>query len=309
MNKISFLIYSFLLIVCVLKPQQINAQAPQKFSYQAVLRNINNTLISSTPVSMKISVLQGTSNGLPVYVETQNVISNANGLVTLEIGAGTVVSGTFTAINWATGPYFIKTETDPNGGSVYSITGTRQLISVPYALYSANAAAGSFTHHIGEAFGGGIIFHLWKDSQGIEHGLIVDIFELSASQIWSNVLGLIGIQAQSNWNGVGNSNAIVGQIGHTNSAAQACLNSTNSNQSDWYLPAIDELSLLIHARFDVNKTLSTIAAATSLPIIGTYWSSTEYDQVYAFLFFNSGLANYNYSKSQSSSGVRAVRSF
>jgi len=309
MKKISFLIYSFFLIVCVLNPQQINAQAPQKFSYQAVLRNINNTLISSTPVSMKISVLQGTSNGLPVYVETQNVISNANGLVTLEIGTGTVVSGTFTAINWATGPYFIKTETDPNGGSVYSITGTRQLISVPYALYSANAAAGGFTHHIGEAFGGGIIFHLWKDSQGIEHGLIVDIFELSASQIWSNVLGLIGIQAQSNWNGLGNSNAIVGQIGHINSAAQACLNSTNSNQSDWYLPAIDELSLLIHARFDVNKTLSTIAGATSLPIIGTYWSSTEYDQVYAFLFFNSGLANYNYSKSQSSSGVRAVRSF
>jgi len=309
MKKISFLIYSFFLIVCVFNPQQINAQAPQKFSYQAVLRNINNTLISSTPVSMKISVLQGTSNGLPVYVETQNVISNANGLVTLEIGTGTVVSGTFTAINWATGPYFIKTETDPNGGSVYSITGTRQLISVPYALYSANAAAGGFTHHIGEAFGGGIIFHLWKDSQGIEHGLIVDIFELSASQIWSNVLGLIGIQAQSNWNGLGNSNAIVGQIGHTNSAAQACLNSTNSNQSDWYLPAIDELSLLIHARFDVNKTLSTIAGATSLPIIGTYWSSTEYDQVYAFLFFNSGLANYNYSKSQSSSGVRAVRSF
>lgn len=309
MKKISFLIYSFFLIVCVLNPQQINAQAPQKFSYQAVLRNINNTLISSTPVSMKISVLQGTSNGLAVYVETQNVISNANGLVTLEIGAGTVVSGTFTAINWATGPYFIKTETDPNGGSVYSITGTRQLISVPYALYSANAAAGSFNHHIGEAFGGGVIFHLWKDAQGNEHGLIVDIYELSVAQIWSNIAGLIGIQAQSNWNGLGNSTAIIGQIGHINSAAAACLNSTNSNQSDWYLPAIDELSLLCHARFNINKTLSTIAGATALPINGNYWSSTEYDQSNAFLFFHVGLANSNFSKNQSSSGVRAVRSF
>lgn len=309
MKKTSFLICILNLIVNAILPHQIYAQAPQKFSYQAVLRNSNNTLISSTPVSMKISVLQGTANGLPVYVETQNVISNANGLVTLEIGTGTVVSGTFNAINWATGPYFIKTETDPNGGSVYSITGTRQLISVPYALYSANAASGSFTHHIGKAFGGGIIFHLWKDAQGIEHGLIVDIFELSASQIWSNVLSLIGIQAQSNWNGLGNSNAIVGQIGHSNSAAATCLNSTNSNQNDWYLPAIDELSLLTHARFDVNKTLSTIAGAASLPVDGKYWSSTEYGQVQAFLWFHNGLANYNFSKDQSSAGVRAIRAF
>ena len=64
-------------------------------------------------------------------------------MVSLEIGSGTVVLGTFASIIWATGPYFIKTETDPAGGTNYSITGTSQLMSVPYALFSANGPTGA----------------------------------------------------------------------------------------------------------------------------------------------------------------------
>lgn len=112
------------------------AQAPQKMSYQAVIRNNSNALITSTAVGMQISILQGSATGTNVYTETQTPTSNANGLVTLEIGAGTVVSGSFATINWASGLYFIKTETDPSGGTTYSITGTSQLLSVPYALYA-----------------------------------------------------------------------------------------------------------------------------------------------------------------------------
>lgn len=114
------------------------AQAPQKMSYQAVIRNSSNALIRSTPVGMRISVLQGSSTGTAVYIETQRPSTNTNGLVSLEIGTGTVISGTFAAINWAAGPYFIKTETDPTGGTVYTIAGTSELLSVPYALYAAN---------------------------------------------------------------------------------------------------------------------------------------------------------------------------
>jgi uncharacterized protein (TIGR02145 family) len=87
---------------------------------------------------MQISILQTSSSGTAVYVETQTPITNANGLASIEIGGGTLVSGNFASINWANGPYFIKTETDPNGGTSYSITGTSQLLSVPYALFSAN---------------------------------------------------------------------------------------------------------------------------------------------------------------------------
>ena len=115
----------------------LNAQAPQKMSYQAVIRNSSSALVTSTTVGMKISVLQGTSAGTAVYVETQTPTTNTNGLVSLEIGTGTVVTGTFSSINWANGPYFIKTETDPTGGINYTIAGTNQLMSVPYALFSA----------------------------------------------------------------------------------------------------------------------------------------------------------------------------
>ncbi len=117
----------------------IYAQCPQKMSYQAVIRNSSNALVTSAPVGMKISILQGTTTGTPVYVETQIPHTNSNGLATLEIGGGTIVSGTFTGINWGAGPYFIKTETDPLGGTSYTITGTSQLLSVPYALYAVKA--------------------------------------------------------------------------------------------------------------------------------------------------------------------------
>ena len=93
------------------------SQAPQKMSYQAVIRNSSNALVISTPVGMQISILQGSSSGTAVYVETQTPSTNANGLVSLEIGTGTVIAGTFATINWATGPYFIKTETDLTGGT------------------------------------------------------------------------------------------------------------------------------------------------------------------------------------------------
>jgi hypothetical protein len=114
------------------------AQSPEKMSYQAVVRDGSNSLVTTSVVGMQISILQGSTSGSTIYVETQTPTSNANGLVSLEIGSGTIVSGTFSTIDWANGPYFIKTETDPNGGTNYTITGTSQLLSVPYALHAKN---------------------------------------------------------------------------------------------------------------------------------------------------------------------------
>ena len=110
------------------------AQVPQKFSYQSVIRNSGNQLIANQTVGIKISVLQGSANGTVVYAETHSPTTTANGLANIEIGGGNVLSGNFANINWSNGPYFIKTETDVNGGNNYSISATQQLLSVPYAF-------------------------------------------------------------------------------------------------------------------------------------------------------------------------------
>ena len=110
------------------------AQAPSKMSYQAVVRDAADVLVTNQAVGMQVSILQGSFTGTPVYVETHSPSTNINGLVSIEIGSGTVVSGIFNNIDWGNGPFFIKTETDPTGGTSYTITGTSQLLSVPYAL-------------------------------------------------------------------------------------------------------------------------------------------------------------------------------
>ncbi len=135
-----------LFTLCVILTMTVSAtaQAPLKMSYQAVVRNTGGVLQANQIVGMKISILQGSATGTPVYVETQTTTTNANGLATIEIGGGTIVTGTFTGINWASGAYYIKTETDPTGGTGYTITGTSQILSVPYALYAKTAKTANF---------------------------------------------------------------------------------------------------------------------------------------------------------------------
>jgi formylglycine-generating enzyme required for sulfatase activity len=131
------------------------AQAPQKFSYQSVIRNAGNQLVANQNVGIKISILQGNATGSAVYAETHSPLTNANGLASLEIGGGTVLSGNFANINWANGPFFVKAETDLNGGSNYTIFNTSQLLSVPYALYanttSSSVSSSGDTLYIGNA--------------------------------------------------------------------------------------------------------------------------------------------------------------
>ena len=132
----------FTLTAAILISALIFSQSPDKFSYQAVVRNSAGELVKSKDVGFKISVLQGSAGGTAVYVETHTVATNTNGLATLEIGGGSVLSGTFANIDWSAGPYYIKTEADPAGGGSFTITGTSELLSVPYALYAKNAGNG-----------------------------------------------------------------------------------------------------------------------------------------------------------------------
>ena len=173
-----------------------------------------------------------------------------------------------------------------------------------------------YTYEIGQyvASRGGVIFHRYKDGTN-ENYLVVAITNISASSFWSNIDSIaIGITAQSTWDGLSNSNAIVAQAGFLSGAAQGCLAYSVGAIDDWYLPAIDELSLLWQNRFNVNRTLSgassasTITGATQIGY-NNYWSSTEYDASFAWYFrFGSGDAIMGGNKN-ATYYVRAVRKF
>ncbi len=136
MKSITTIVSLLLMGVMVLLATVLQAQAPEKMSYQAVIRDGFNMLVINETVGIQISILQGSVGGSAVFVETHMAMTNDNGLVSLEIGAGNFVLGEFGTIEWGEGPCFIKTETDPTGGTNYTITGTSQLLSVPYALHA-----------------------------------------------------------------------------------------------------------------------------------------------------------------------------
>ncbi len=112
------------------------SQSPQAFKYQAVARDGSGNILANQSVSVKISILQGTPTGSIAYSETHNVSTDPHGLINLDIGKGTPVSGTFSGINWGNDAFFMKIEMDPAGGTSYQALGTSQMLSVPYALHA-----------------------------------------------------------------------------------------------------------------------------------------------------------------------------
>ena len=286
------------------------AQSPQKMSYQAIIRNVNNNIVINHSISIRISIMNGTN---PVYVETQTPTTNASGLINIEIGGGTFVSGVaFASIDWSAASYSLKTETDPTGGTDYAaIVGTSPLLSVPYALY-AKTSGSVVAHYPGERYGGGVVF--WVDGTG-QHGLICSMIDLSTSQVWSNITSTAtGATAQSDWDGNNNSTAITTQSGHTNSAAKLCLDYTNADYgtgvySDWYLPSRGELNDLWNNLKAVQKALDSDSNAATIAIAReNYWSSSESenDRAYSFYFQEGDMGDQS---KDFTNYVRAVRAF
>jgi hypothetical protein len=260
--------------------------------------------------------LQGSTSGTAVYIESHTVTTNENGLASIEIGGGTIISGSFTSIDWATGSYFIKTETDVTGSTNYTIVATSQLLSVPYALHAktAESLTGSSTggHYVGELYGGGIVFYV--DHTG-EHGLIISINDINIGigSVWSNI-DSIAIGGLSIWDGETNTNAIVTQANHTTSAAQLCLDYSNDGYDDWYLPAALELKYFWDNMYVVQKTIDLNEGTICTFYEGvTYWTSSEFVDSYdnkgfgiSFTMPSQSMGEYyKYNKRK----VRAIRKF
>ena len=138
-----------LILILIVTSLSAKAQAPDKISYQAIVRNTSDQILINQNIGIQISLLQGSINGNAIYIETQNPTTNNNGLLSIEIGTGNNTTGSFNTIDWGNNLYFIKTEIDPTGGSNYTITGISQLMSVPYALY-AKTSGSSTPGPIGE---------------------------------------------------------------------------------------------------------------------------------------------------------------
>jgi len=365
----------FTILVAALLTASVFAQSPEKMSYQAVIRDASNNLVANQTVGMQISILQNSAGGSSVYVETQTPTTNDNGLVSIEIGG---VTG-FDTINWANGLYFIKTEIDPTGGSTYTIIGTSQLMSVPYALHAKTAenitgtvvytetdpvfgasiangittldtanwnnhtidtdthidstgiatlgfvagthtidtdtqldstdianmgyvagAGSSFTDnfYLGQDTLGGIVYYIYKDATGTQHGLIVNKNEIYAT--WQIPPGTL-TNADRTDDGLYNTT----QMTDTDSDPEIYVTGLGTG---WYLPSIDELALLYYNRFLANKALRT-GDFTLLSATTSYWSSTEESTYLAYSFsFETGTASATIAKNAAFL-VRAVRAF
>lgn len=199
------------------------SQVPQKISYQAVIRSNSNALLRNRPISMRISIIQSSPSGTPVYEEIHTTSTNSNGLVSIEIGGGTVINGNFTAIAWRDGEYYIKTETDTAGGNNYSITGVAQILSVPYALYAQNSETGwSVNGNSGTVDG----HHYIGTNDNIPINMRVN--NQKAGRINSNGQTILGYQAGNN-NTAANSTFIGSQAGYSNTTGD--FNTVTGNQA------------------------------------------------------------------------------
>jgi hypothetical protein len=114
-------------------------QAPSSFSYQSILRDNQGSVLVNTSVVFRISIISGSENGTSVYSELHSAITNENGLVSLELGNGDIMFGSFNTIDWSTGNYFVRVEVDYNLDSAYDLDYTTKLNSVPFAMYAQSA--------------------------------------------------------------------------------------------------------------------------------------------------------------------------
>ncbi|MBU6274892.1 MAG: hypothetical protein KGP34_08230, partial [Bacteroidetes bacterium] len=117
---------------------------PLRFNHQAVVRDLSGQVVAGQAIRLRVSLVQGVGiAATDRYVEIHQVVTNANGLFTLEVGGGSVVSGRMDSVEWALGQVYLRTEVDPTGGTNYLLSSNRELLSVPYALYAQQAQSAS----------------------------------------------------------------------------------------------------------------------------------------------------------------------
>jgi hypothetical protein len=280
MRSVFILLVSFGLII-----PHVYGQSPDQFSYQAVVRDGDNNLITNQEVGKRISIIQGDIDDPAIYVELHQVVSNSNGLVTLAIGAGDVELGDFSEIDWAEGPFYLGIETDLDGGTNYTISSTTELLSVPFALHATTAErllgapptpGDESPFYLGQDTLGGIVFEIYDDRDGNEVAMLISIDRFEGA--WQeDPFEFVG--ANSTWNGQFNTDSM------SNSPIKDWVESNFSEE--WYIPSIEELDVFWGTKFFVNRGLFE-NGHTEIPMNESLWSSTERTLTTAMVYFFSG---------------------
>lgn len=145
LNLNQIIMKSFFTVFALLLSVYVFAQSPNAINYQGVARDNGGNVLTNQSIGLRISILSGSPTGTIAYSETHAVATNDFGLFNIAIGTGSLVSGSFSSIDWGANDHYTKVEFDPAGGSSYSNLGTSQLLSVPYALYAENSGTGGPT--------------------------------------------------------------------------------------------------------------------------------------------------------------------
>jgi hypothetical protein len=269
-------------------------------------------LLKNAHLGIKATIIKGDEKGHVIYAETLKGQTNVKGNLAIDIGVGYVVAGKYSNFDITSGPYMIKLEIDPHGGTNYTINITRPFVNLakgttaPFKFSVGSRVIAK--RYVGELYGGGIIFHLSKDSLGNDHGLIASLQDISTSAKW----GLSGIDFYGFKNasdGKDNFKAMLHNGAEPGTAARLVEKYQHDGYKDWYLPALKELLLLYQVKDVIDKALDTDKNEKTKGLERKhYWSSTGYSAStsWFFSFYNGGATNYgkNYVFN-----VRAIRAF
>jgi hypothetical protein len=328
-SKIIYFNWIFIFFLFISVPKGY-AQESAFLNFQITVKDNNSNVLTNKTVGARIRIINSASK--VYYEEKHTPTTNARGLASLNIGNGTSKVGVFSNIPFGgTERLLVRVDIDANGGSSYTIVSINPInTTVPTALYAkvvqsinemdtvfSKSVSASITnpfiekmatatqkqHYVGEEMGGGIVFYV--DSTG-ENGLIVSKRDIIQNVKWMPQNSFVS-NANSFSSGSKNTTSIVAQSGQGSYAAYSCDTLTSAGKTDWYLPSVSELSLLMDKRYEVNTALANDKSGISEELKFTpYWSSTQRDASNAYL---SEMGTVRYAEKSSVANVRAIRRF
>ena len=310
----------FLLLLSISLTLSAWAQAPEKMSYQAVVKDASSGLVTSQEIGMQMSILQG-AEGTAVYVETHQPTTNSNGLVSISVGTGAPTSGSFRDIDWSKGPYFLQTEIDPAGGTSYTISGKSEMKSLPYAFHATTAENGL---KAGTAKGQ---MMFWDDEawvkldpppNGVDANLSIRDGQLSWTKVEEAKKLEIGLREDlGGYVFFISPSGEHGLVAATQDQTESCSwndaftlvnnsanhNSVGANFTDWRLPTKDELNMMYTKRDAIGGFFGEYYWSSSESGFGVGWNQNFTDP------YDKGNQSPNHYDVIYLYGVRAIRAF